>query len=279
MAGRNDSAGSAAPTAVLPAPIARTSRATAQPPVTGMTTGGCGGRDVHAGTHERRRRGGTPMTESGPTARLSGSTAWGRNVQTPLRDFLRTETGSAAVLLAATVAAVAWVNIDAASYNATWHATLSIRLGRRRTQPGPSPLGQQRPHDVLLLRHRAGGAPRVRHGRTAREAAGHASAGRRHQRDDRAGPHLPRHQLRPRLGPRLGRGDVDGHGVRARPACPRRRAQPRSSARVPAHHRGHRRHRRTARHRDRLHGPPHPRPIGWLPSACSSSFSSCVLWA
>ena len=69
------------------------------------------------------------MTEPGPTARLSGSTAWERNVQTPLRDFLRTETGSAAVLLAAAVAAVAWVNIDAASYNATWHTTLSIRLG------------------------------------------------------------------------------------------------------------------------------------------------------
>jgi Na+/H+ antiporter NhaA len=69
------------------------------------------------------------MAESHPTARLLGTTAWARNVQTPLRDFLRTETGSAAVLLAATIVAIGWVNIDAASYSATWHATLSIRLG------------------------------------------------------------------------------------------------------------------------------------------------------
>jgi len=36
-------------------------------------------------------------------------------VETPLRQFLRTETGSAVVLLAATVAALAWVNIDSPS--------------------------------------------------------------------------------------------------------------------------------------------------------------------
>ena len=41
-------------------------------------------------------------------------TAWARNVETPLREFLRTETGSAAFLLAATVAALVWVNVDAA---------------------------------------------------------------------------------------------------------------------------------------------------------------------
>ena len=33
-----------------------------------------------------------------------------------LREFLRTETGGAAVLLTATVAALAWMNIDASSY-------------------------------------------------------------------------------------------------------------------------------------------------------------------
>ena len=60
---------------------------------------------------------------------LEGRTAWGRSVETPLRDFLRTETGSAAVLLGATLAALAWVNIDKASYDAFWHTTLSIRLG------------------------------------------------------------------------------------------------------------------------------------------------------
>ena len=53
------------------------------------------------------------MSESHPATMLEGRTAWGRNVETPLRDFLKTETGSAAVLLAATLAALAWVNIDA----------------------------------------------------------------------------------------------------------------------------------------------------------------------
>ena len=48
---------------------------------------------------------------------------------TPLREFLRTETGGAAVLLAATVAALAWVNVDASSYNGVWETKLSINLG------------------------------------------------------------------------------------------------------------------------------------------------------
>jgi Na+/H+ antiporter NhaA len=56
-------------------------------------------------------------------------TAWSRSVETPLRSFLRTETGSAAVLLAATVAALVWVNADASSYERVWSTTLSLRLG------------------------------------------------------------------------------------------------------------------------------------------------------
>jgi Na+/H+ antiporter NhaA len=50
-------------------------------------------------------------------------------VQTPLREFLRTETGGAAVLLAGAVAALIWVNVDAASYNSLWRTKLSIDLG------------------------------------------------------------------------------------------------------------------------------------------------------
>jgi Na+/H+ antiporter NhaA len=60
---------------------------------------------------------------------LTGRTAWVRNLDTPLRTFLRTETGSAAVLLAATVAALLWRNVDASSYERVWHATLSIQIG------------------------------------------------------------------------------------------------------------------------------------------------------
>jgi Na+/H+ antiporter NhaA len=60
---------------------------------------------------------------------MSGRTAWARNLKTPLRRFLATETGSAMVLLVATVAALAWVNVDAGSYARVWHTELAIRLG------------------------------------------------------------------------------------------------------------------------------------------------------
>jgi Na+/H+ antiporter NhaA len=60
---------------------------------------------------------------------FTGRTAWARNLQTPLREFLRTETGGAAVLLAAAVAALVWVNVDAPSYDSLWEKTLSIELG------------------------------------------------------------------------------------------------------------------------------------------------------
>ncbi|MDP9845446.1 Na+/H+ antiporter NhaA [Streptosporangium lutulentum] len=60
---------------------------------------------------------------------FSGRTAWARNLQTPLRDFLRTETGSAALLLIATLLALLWANTDLSSYESFWGMPLSIRLG------------------------------------------------------------------------------------------------------------------------------------------------------
>jgi Na+/H+ antiporter NhaA len=60
---------------------------------------------------------------------FSGRTAWTRAIQTPLREFLRTETGGAAVLLAAAIAALIWVNVDESSYESLWETTLSIDLG------------------------------------------------------------------------------------------------------------------------------------------------------
>jgi Na+/H+ antiporter NhaA len=70
------------------------------------------------------------MTESQPAApHFAGRTAWARNLQTPLRVFLRTQTGSAAVLLAMALLALAWVNADASSYETVWHTQLSIRVG------------------------------------------------------------------------------------------------------------------------------------------------------
>src|SRR5438105_13044696 len=64
-----------------------------------------------------------------PGGAFSQRTAWARSLETPLRDFLRTETGSAAFLLAATIAALVWVNVDARSYDTVWQTRLSVRVG------------------------------------------------------------------------------------------------------------------------------------------------------
>jgi Na+/H+ antiporter NhaA len=70
------------------------------------------------------------MSESEPTAGpYSGHTAWARSLERPLREFLNTETGSAAILLAATIAALVWVNADAGSYSSVWGTELAIRVG------------------------------------------------------------------------------------------------------------------------------------------------------
>jgi Na+/H+ antiporter NhaA len=60
---------------------------------------------------------------------FAGRTAWARSVQTPLRAFLQTETGGAAVLLGAAVAALVWVNVDSSSYDSLWTTRLTIDLG------------------------------------------------------------------------------------------------------------------------------------------------------
>jgi Na+/H+ antiporter NhaA len=68
-------------------------------------------------------------TAADTDGRFSGRTAWARNASTPLRDFLRTETGGASVLLAVVLAALVWVNVDSSSYDEVWETTLSIQLG------------------------------------------------------------------------------------------------------------------------------------------------------
>src|SRR5205823_41642 len=70
------------------------------------------------------------MTDStAAVAPLTGRTAWARNLEDPLRSFLRTETGGAAILLAAAVAALIWANADPSSYRSVWGTVLTIRLG------------------------------------------------------------------------------------------------------------------------------------------------------
>jgi len=70
------------------------------------------------------------MATSAVEPGYSGRTAWARNLETPLRMFLRTETGSATVLVGAVVFALVWANVDLDSYVRVWeHTTLSISVG------------------------------------------------------------------------------------------------------------------------------------------------------
>jgi Na+/H+ antiporter NhaA len=63
-------------------------------------------------------------------APLRETTAWTRNLGAPLRDFLRTETGGAVVLLGAAIAALLWTNSPwPDSYESVWTTELSLRLG------------------------------------------------------------------------------------------------------------------------------------------------------
>jgi Na+/H+ antiporter NhaA len=74
-------------------------------------------------TPARRDRG------SGRELELTGRTPWPRRLDTPLRTFLRTETGSAGMLLLATAAALVWTNVDAASYERVWRTRLAFTIG------------------------------------------------------------------------------------------------------------------------------------------------------
>jgi Na+/H+ antiporter NhaA len=58
----------------------------------------------------------------------STSTAWSSNQKTPLRQFLRTETGSAVILGSATLAALLWSNLGSGSYESLWSTVLSARV-------------------------------------------------------------------------------------------------------------------------------------------------------
>ncbi|WP_346012011.1 Na+/H+ antiporter NhaA [Streptomyces sp. SID3343] len=69
------------------------------------------------------------MTQPTDAADLSGQTEDDRQGRGPRRAFIRTESGSAAVLLFAALAALAWANIGPGSYERVWQTLLSIRLG------------------------------------------------------------------------------------------------------------------------------------------------------
>ena len=60
---------------------------------------------------------------------FTGRTAWARDMAAALRDYLRTEVGSAVVLVAAAVVALAWANLPGGSYETVWTTHLSVGLG------------------------------------------------------------------------------------------------------------------------------------------------------
>ena len=72
------------------------------------------------------------MTSGTQAEALSGHTAWARNLASPIRDFLATESGGAAMMLAAVIVALVWANVAGGSYNSLWTTHLSIALGGGR---------------------------------------------------------------------------------------------------------------------------------------------------
>jgi Na+/H+ antiporter NhaA len=70
------------------------------------------------------------MAEIASPTSLSGRTAWARSLTTPVRDFLSTETGGAAVMLGAAIAALIWANAPFShSYETVWGTKLSVTVG------------------------------------------------------------------------------------------------------------------------------------------------------
>ena len=60
----------------------------------------------------------------------AGRTAWARSLGAPVRDFLSTETGGAAVLAGAALVALAWANSPwSHSYQSLWNTTLQFSVG------------------------------------------------------------------------------------------------------------------------------------------------------
>ena len=188
------------------------------------------------------------------TGANGGRTAWARNLATPVRDFLGTETGSALVLVGAVVVALALGERQlrqllancgtptSRSRSARTGSTTSLRewvneglmtlfflvvgLEAKREID----LGELREHNRLWY--------------PALAALGGIA---------RRGRHLPALQ-RGRAGRRrLGRRDVDRHGAGARRPRPGRADRLHPPARLPPHPRRLRRPRRAGDHRHRLH--------------------------
>ena len=69
-----------------------------------------------------------PQAPPDQPAASQARTIWTNSGKTPLRQFLRTETGSATILATATLAALIWSNVGSGSYDAFWTSALSVRV-------------------------------------------------------------------------------------------------------------------------------------------------------
>ncbi len=70
------------------------------------------------------------MSVDAQATSYGGRTAWARNLAAPVRSFLSTETGGAAAMLAASIAALLWANSPFFhSYESVWTTRLVIRIG------------------------------------------------------------------------------------------------------------------------------------------------------
>jgi Na+/H+ antiporter NhaA len=69
-----------------------------------------------------------PAPAAGDQAAGQTSTAWTTSGNTPLRQFLRTETGSATILVLATAAALVWCNVAGGSFDTFWSARLTASV-------------------------------------------------------------------------------------------------------------------------------------------------------
>jgi Na+/H+ antiporter NhaA len=68
------------------------------------------------------------QTQASPGQSQTSTTAWTSSGKTPLRQFLRTETGSATILAGATLAALIWCNVAAGSFDTFWATRLSVSV-------------------------------------------------------------------------------------------------------------------------------------------------------
>ncbi|WP_049575872.1 Na+/H+ antiporter NhaA [Streptomyces sp. SBT349] len=71
------------------------------------------------------------MTASGTSRPYSGQTTLDQDALSPLRLFLRTETGGAVVLLAAVLASMVWINVGPSSFASFWGTHVSVEAGSR----------------------------------------------------------------------------------------------------------------------------------------------------